>query len=116
PDADRDQHHFTYSLLPHQAGLEAGRRAAYGLTRPLLWRREAAHPGRLPTRFSLANVVDSNVVVETAKWAEDEDALIVRLYEATGGSTSVSLDLGVPVEGVDQVDLLERKPHALSPT
>ena len=27
------------------------------------------------------------MVVETAKWAEDEDALIVRLYEAEGGTT-----------------------------
>ena len=113
PDADRGQHHFTYSLLPHAAGLDAVRRAAYGLTRPLLWRREAAHPGTLPTQFSLASVADPNVIIETAKWAEDKDALVVRLYEGAGGSTSVSLDLGVETEGVDQVDLLERNPRAL---
>ena len=114
PDADRGQHHFTYSLLPHAAGLDAVRRAGYSLTRPLLWRSEGAHPGPLPLQFSLASVADSGVVVETAKWAEDEEALIVRLYEAEGGDTSsASLTLGVQPEAVDQVDLLERNPQPL---
>jgi len=113
PDADRGQHHFTYSLLPHPTGLDAVRRAAYSLSRPLMWRREGAHPGRLPARFSLASVADSNVVIETARWAEDEDALIVRLYEAEGGSTSVALELGVTSDSVDQVDLPERNPRTL---
>jgi alpha-mannosidase len=115
PDADRGQHHFTYSLLPHPAGLDEVRRAAYSLTRPLVWRRESAHAGPLPSRFSLASVTHSGVVVETAKWAEDEDALILRLYEADGGVVpAASLALGVAPEGVDQVDLLERNPRPLS--
>jgi alpha-mannosidase len=69
----------------------------------------------LPSRFSLASVTDSGVVVETAKWAEDEDALILRLYEADGGVVpTASLALGVTPEGVDQVDLLERNPRPLA--
>jgi alpha-mannosidase len=114
PDADRGQHRFTYSLLPHAAGLDEVRRAAYSLTRPLLWRREGAHTGRLPTQFSLASVADAGVVVETAKWAEDEQALIVRMYEADEGTrTGATLALGVVPEAVDQVDLLERNPRAV---
>jgi alpha-mannosidase len=115
PDADRGQHHFTYSLLPHAAGLADVRRSAYGLTRPLVWRREGAHDGRLPAQFSLVSVGDPDVVVETVKWAEDEDALIVRLYDAQGGSSNVSCELGVVAEAVDQVDLLERNPRAVEP-
>src|SRR5438874_1170303 len=65
PDADRGQHDFIYSLLPHTAGLDVVRRAAYALARPLIWRREGAHPGQLPTRFSLASVADPNVVVRS---------------------------------------------------
>ncbi|HLZ30660.1 MAG TPA: glycoside hydrolase family 38 C-terminal domain-containing protein [Chloroflexota bacterium] len=114
PDADRGQHHFTYSLLPHGAGLDDVRRAGYSLGRPLLWRREAAHAGPLPARFSLANASEPGVVVETAKWAEDEEALIVRLYEADGGDTrNARLALGVVPTAVDQVDLLERNPRPL---
>jgi alpha-mannosidase len=114
PDADRGQHRFTYSLLPHAAGLDEVRRAAYGLTRPLLWRSESTHTGPLPIQWSLASVTDPGVVVETAKWAEDEEAVIVRLYEADGGATTTAtLALGVTAEAVDQVDLLERNPRTL---
>jgi alpha-mannosidase len=114
PDADRGEHAFTYSLLPHTAGLDAVRRAAYALTRPLLWRRESAHAGRLPSEVSVANVTDPGVLVETIKIAEDDSgALILRLYEADGGECRATLDLGLDVQSVDEVDLLERHPRPL---
>ena len=69
----------------------------------------------MPTQLSLASASDPGVIVETAKWAEDEDALIVRLYEADGGAnTSATLALGVLPEAIDQVDVLERNPRALT--
>jgi alpha-mannosidase len=113
PDADRGSHTFTYSLLPHSAGLDAVRRAAYGLTRPLLWRREPPHAGTLPLAYSAASLSSDGVLVETVKWAEDEDAMILRLYEAEGGDTSATLRLGTRPHAVDEVDLLERHPHSL---
>jgi alpha-mannosidase len=54
------------------------------------------------------------VVVETIKWAEDEDAMILRLYEADGGACTAALDLGVQAHAVDEVDLLERNPRPAS--
>jgi alpha-mannosidase len=112
PEADRGQQTFTYSLLPHPAGLESVRRAAYDLSRPLLWRRApAAHAGSLPLTFSAAHVDDPNLLVETVKWAEDEDALILRAYEAEGGANSAILHLGVTPDTVEEVDLLERNPR-----
>lgn len=114
PNADRGEHAFTYSLLPHAAGLDSVRRAAYGLTRPLLCRRADAHPGTLPRSFSLARVAEPGVLVETVKVAEDDDALIVRLYEADGGATSASLLLGQAARSVDEVDLLERHPRPVA--
>jgi alpha-mannosidase len=113
PDADRGSHEFTYSLLPHAAGLDAVRRAAYGLTRPLIWRREPAHAGKLPLEFSAAHAATDDALVETVKWAEDEDALIVRLYESQGGAANATLHLGTPPHAVDEVTLLERNPRSL---
>jgi alpha-mannosidase len=113
PDADRGPQSFTYSVLPHAAGLDAVRRAAYGLTRSLIWRREPAHAGTLPLEFSAAAVSTDGVLVETIKWAEDEDAMIVRLYEADGGAGSATLRLGAQPRNVDEVDLLERHPRSL---
>jgi alpha-mannosidase len=113
PDADRGAHSFTYSVLPHTAGLDGVRRAAYGLTRPLLWRREPPHAGPLPLEYSAASLSTDGVLVETVKWAEDEDAMIVRLYEADGGAASATLQLGTPPRSVDEVDLLERNHRTL---
>jgi alpha-mannosidase len=56
------------------------------------------------------------VLVETVKWAEDEDAMIVRLYEAEGGAGRATVRLGVPPSAVDEVDLLERHPRSLAVT
>jgi alpha-mannosidase len=114
PQADVGEHHFTYCLLPHAGGLEEVRKAAYSLTRPLLWRREGVHAGALPRQFSLASTAAPGVVVETAKWAEDEDALILRMYEADGGAIQTPLKLGVRADSLDEVDLLERNPRPLT--
>jgi alpha-mannosidase len=113
PDADRGAHHFTYSLLPHAGGLDEVRRAAYSLTRPPLWRREAAHAGRLAPRFSLARVAAPGVLIETIKLAEDDGAVIVRMHEADGGATTTRMTFGMSVQSVEQVDLLERNPRPL---
>jgi alpha-mannosidase len=113
PDADRGEHVFTYCLLPHGVGLEAVRRAAYDLSRPLLWRREVAHPGTLPPAFSLAHVDGAAALVETAKWAEDADALILRMYEPEGGARQATLRLGIGAREVNEVDLLERNQRRL---
>jgi len=113
PDADRGSQEFTYSLLPHVSGLDGVRRAAYSLTRQLIWRREPAHAGNLPLEFSAAQVDQPGVLVETVKWAEDEDAMIVRLYEAEGGAGSATLSLGARPRVAAEVDLLERHPRDL---
>jgi alpha-mannosidase len=114
PNADRGLHHFTYALLPHGPGLQEVRRSAYALTRPLLGIREPAHVGHLSGRFSLADCEDENVVVETAKWAEDEDALVLRVYEAGGGARRAALQVGGSPSGIAEVDLLERNPRSAS--
>jgi alpha-mannosidase len=114
PEADRGLHRFTYSLLPHAAGFAEVRRAAYALTRPLVWRREPAHAGRLPMDMSLFATSSPGVIAETAKWAEDADALVLRLYEADGGATDCLLSTLPSLGRVEEVDLLERHPRPVA--
>jgi len=102
PQADQGEHQFTYSLLPHAGGWdERTIAAAYALNDPLIvWggmsesaneRISESDVGLLPmgsTRGALAAdrpfiAVDKpNIVVETIKWAEDGNGVIVRLYES----------------------------------
>ena len=81
PEADMGRHEFAYALLPHaggwrEAGVVAEARAS---TRRCAGVRSGA-------RQSFASVDDANLVLDTVKRAEDSDALVLRLYEAHGGT------------------------------
>jgi len=53
------------------------------------------------------------VVVETVKKAQDDDGMIVRLYETTGGSAKAQMTFGPAVKSAQLVDLMEEHPSAL---
>jgi alpha-mannosidase len=52
-------------------------------------------------------VDDPNLVLDTVKWAEDSDALVVRLYEAHGARGSARLRVGLPFTTAVACNLLE---------
>jgi alpha-mannosidase len=54
------------------------------------------------------------VLVEALKKAEDGEALIVRLYEAHGTDTAVTLTFHIPVQRVDEANLMEEPLGRLS--
>jgi alpha-mannosidase len=121
PQADQGEQHFTYSLLPHAGGWDAGGTisAAYALNDPLLAfaaQRSAdgaqALPGALP---SLVECDAPNIVIETVKQAEDGQGLIVRLYESHRRRGEVTLTAGFQLASVYRTNLLEENQAALTP-
>jgi alpha-mannosidase len=121
PLADKGQHAFTYSLLPHQGEWRAAAvdRAGAELNAPLTAAPLGANPsGQLPASFSFAQVDAEHVVVETVKRAEDEeDAWVVRLYEGRQiRSGAVRLRLGRPISRAQRVNLVEREAEELAQT
>ena len=77
-------HTFTYSLAPHigdyrEAGIV---QMAYDLNQPMEAIPVNQQAGRLPDSYSLAQVSETNVILETVKKTENGDALIFRLYDA----------------------------------
>ena len=115
PDADvRKTHTFTYSLLPHPGDFKAGVvREGYQLNVPVI--AEAVRPskGSCPAAGSLLAIAGDNVVIDTVKKAEDDDALIVRLYESHGCRGRRTLTIGLPVAKVIETDLMEREEREL---
>ena len=107
PTADRGDHHFTYALMPHGgdfrvAGVIA---AAEDLNAPL---RIVSGSFAGAERRSLVEVDALQVIVETIKRAEDSDAVIVRLYEAWGGSCHAQVRTTLTASRAYLCDLLER--------
>ena len=84
PEADLGKHVFSYSLLPHSGSLqEAGIVwEAYSFNQPLDSVEITAAQGNLPENFSLVSCDTPNVILETAKKAEADNGLIVRLYDS----------------------------------
>ncbi len=108
PTADRGRHRFTYALMPHggdfrEAGVIA---AAEDLNAPLRVVTSGLSAG---AQRSLAQVSTPQVIVEAIKRAEDSNAIVVRLYEAWGGSCRARLRTTLAAKRAWRCDLLERE-------
>jgi len=110
PHADEGHHTFTYSLYPHAGGWRDALtiRQGYELNYPLIPIVATNHVGTLPAEHSFLEVRENNVIVTAVKKAEDDDALIVRLFEWAGRGGDVHLISPVARERVEQTDLMER--------
>ena len=106
PDCGQGEHLFTYSLYPHAGDWRCGTiPAAYCLNQPAY----AVKGGKENACFSLADTLDSNVMLETIKRAEDGDGFIARVYETDNARTKTSLFWGRPVQQVEECNGLEEK-------
>jgi alpha-mannosidase len=106
-EADRGTHEFTYSLLPHHGMLADSEVFAEATA---LNQRAPAFAGRpLATYRPPVRVEGEGIVLEAVKRAEDDDDLIVRVFEWRGVRASGSLALAVGGSGpIEETDLLER--------
>jgi len=108
PDADQGEHRFIYSLLPHPGDWRAGSvPAAYALNDPLIVRRVNGGGVGGSTSRSLVSVDAPNVIIETVKQAEDDQGLIVRLYENERCRGPATLRTGFPLAKAYRCTLLE---------
>lgn len=115
PNADQGPHDVTYSLLPHLGAWPAGEviEHGYALNRPpRVFRpasdsaRGARPPGAAPQPLFTSDT--PGVVIEAIKRAAEGEALIVRVYEATGARHVAHISSPLPLADVTEADLLER--------
>jgi len=107
--ADMGEHVFTYSLMPHAGTyIEANTvREAYGLNVPMRTALVKPSKGSLPKVKSFFAVDAENVILETVKKAEKEEATILRFYECHNQRASVTVKIDVPFAKVYECDLME---------
>ncbi|MDL2229188.1 alpha-mannosidase [Treponema sp. OttesenSCG-928-L16] len=109
PQTDQEVHEFVYSLYPHQGGWQEGgtHKMACRLNVPLVSIAESVHGGTLPASYSFASTDADNVMIEVIKKAEDNDDIIIRLYEYENARTETKLNLGRSFRELYECDLLE---------
>ena len=99
------RHQFSYAIMPHAGNWrEAGVVAeAHRFNAPLLIAL-GSHPAR-----SFASVDDPNLVLDTIKKAEDDDAIVLRLYECHGARGTAWVHVGLPFATAVLCDILGDK-------
>ena len=109
PDADKEVHTFTYSLYPHNGNLVNSFviKEGYLLNMPLEGYKIKEGNGLLPDEFSIAHSNSDSVIIETIKKAEEDNSVIIRLYEAMNKKEKASLSTGFDFKEVWLCDLLE---------
>lgn len=112
PQADMKHHSIAYSLYPHAGDWRAAAtpRRGYEFNWPVLAVIEPAHKGALPATQSFFSSEPSNVILASVKLAEDSDALILRVYEATGKDSTAKITLFAAPKSVEETNLMEEQP------
>ena len=105
PDTRGDDgvHRFRYALLPHAGCFSAARALpdAYALNAPVLLRCGTGDSA------PLVWTDNPSVVIESVKGAQEEDAIVLRLYETEGGQADVTIHASFPVVRAFETNLLE---------
>ena len=115
PRGDKGKHFMVYSLLPHDGGLssEAVIQPAYELNHPpVLLPKENAQINK--ARF--CEVSESNIIVESIKWADDNSGYTLRIYEAEGSATPCQIKLSSAGSAIHECNMLEEELNELEQT
>ena len=106
PDADQEEHVFTYSIMPHAGDWRcAGApEMAYMLNIPVTAVKGEGGKGTLN---SFAKVDCENVMIESVKKALKGEGTVMRLYECYGERAHVTLSLSQKPKAVKLVSLME---------
>ena len=107
-NADQGHHNFTYAIYPHIGDFSVPTvvREGYALNSPIAATPIAGARGSIATT-SLCSVSNPNVIIEAVKKAEQDDAIVLRLYEAGRTRGPVAVTFGGTVTEAVECNLLE---------
>lgn len=118
PTADQEEHHFTYSLLPHSGDWkDAGvAEQGYMLNVPFYAVITDNCAGSGIKTNSLIEIDGDNVILETVKKSEDLKGVIIRLYEYKNSRGKVTVKWFAGCCEVYECDLMENVVNGLPST
>ena len=110
-EADQGAHKLTYSIMAYEGDFrEAGViNEAYALNQPFTVAQVCANKGALADEFSLVSCDRANVIVETVKKAEDDDGMIVRMYDAFNRRANATVTVAEGFKKAYLCDLMENQ-------
>jgi alpha-mannosidase len=103
------EHFIKYSIYTHQGDWKTSGvpRKAYEFNYPFITRTESVHKGDMPQNYSFIEVKPQNIILTTVKKAEDSEATILRMYEASNKDTEATIIFDTEPKTVTETDLME---------
>ena len=113
-DANDCKQSFTYSLLPHTGDFRSAGtvKKAYSLNQPLCTKK-ALGKGNIPAEFSAVCAENDNIIIETLKKAENDNSVIIRLYDSFKQKGKVNITLPKNCKKAYLCDMLENELNEL---
>lgn len=110
PVPERGKYEFQFSLCPHIGELKPAKLIKLGneFNYPLVPYVTDIHRGRLDKSIEIINVEPENAMVSIMKKAEDNDDIILRIYETDGVETRAKINLNLSCGSYVETDLLEQ--------
>ena len=95
--------------MPHAEGWREAHtiQRAYAFNNPMTAITKVNSSGYLTEEYSFVSTSRENVIIESVKKAEKEDAVIVRMYEAFHRTTEVNVDFGPQIYKAYTCNLLD---------
>ena len=110
-------HHYRFSVVSHASGWKNGYRAGIAAGSPLVVvGNPATGPGAsLPEAKSFLPFASPNIILSTMKKAENDDTVILRVYDIEGQDTEAAVELFHPVKKAERTNLIEEEGVLLKP-
>lgn len=110
PLPERGRYEFTFSLYPHMEELNPARLIKVGneFNYPFISYVTDIHRGRFDKTMEIINVEPENAIVSIMKNAEDNDDIVLRIYETDGKDTLAKIILNIPCSSYIETNLIEQ--------
>jgi alpha-mannosidase len=104
-------HHFKFSLTSHRPGWRLGRRFGVSSNTPfaVVFNPAVSEKPTLPEEKGFFSLSVDNVALSTIKKCEDDNNVIVRLYEDAGKDVSARMRFAVPLRSVEMTNIIEEE-------
>ena len=114
PQADQGAQHFAYALYPHAGDWKQALTVQHGydFNYPMTATQVSPHAGPLPAMYSYVSVSSPTVILTAMKKAEDDDALVLRMYESAGKSEQIKVELPEGATTAKLTNLMEKEDGA----
>ncbi|MFH0991198.1 MAG: glycoside hydrolase family 38 C-terminal domain-containing protein [bacterium] len=102
-------HHYRFSLTSHIPGWEHGERFGVEANTPLITLINPIQDlnAMLPEQQSFLSIDQQNIVLSTMKKSEDDQRVLLRLYDTRGVDREVTLQFMSPIRSAELTNIIE---------